>query len=133
MDWQSLTVRRNALQEQLLEDNYDLHGVLASLPAEASEKSLGRGAWNGWPRVFSASGPINLAAIDEYQQQSERKRYLDAQNADLVEALDTLENVIRKIDKETRNRFKETFDQINSRPAGAVPESLRRWQCLSWN
>ncbi|MDA4645146.1 hypothetical protein, partial [Enterobacter hormaechei] len=59
-------------------------------------------------------GPINLAAIDEYQQQSERKRYLDAQNDDLVEALDTLENVIRKIDRETRNRFKETFDQINS-------------------
>ena len=59
-------------------------------------------------------GPINLAAIDEYQQQSERKRYLDAQNADLVEALDTLENVIRKIDKETRNRFKETFEQINA-------------------
>ena len=56
----------------------------------------------------------NLAAIDEYQQQSERKRYLDAQNDDLVEALETLENVIRKIDKETRNRFKETFDQINA-------------------
>jgi len=59
-------------------------------------------------------GPINLAAIDEYQQQSERKRYLDAQNDDLVEALETLENVIRKIDKETRNRFKETFEQINA-------------------
>ena len=59
-------------------------------------------------------GAINLAAIEEYQQQSERKRYLDAQDADLVEALDTLENVIRKIDRETRNRFKETFDQINA-------------------
>ncbi|SFI42712.1 condensin subunit Smc [Pseudomonas guineae] len=113
MDWQSLTVRRKALQEQLLEDNYDLHGVLASLPAEASEK-----AWEDELERLAARiqrlGPINLAAIDEYQQQSERKRYLDAQNADLVEALDTLENVIRKIDKETRNRFKETFDQINA-------------------
>ena len=113
MDWQSLTVRRNALQEQLLEDNYDLHGVLASLPAEASEK-----VWEEDLERLAARiqrlGPINLAAIDEYQQQSERKRYLDAQNADLVEALDTLENVIRKIDKETRNRFKETFDQINA-------------------
>lgn len=112
MDWQSLTVRRKALQDQLLEDNYDLHGVLASLPAEASEK-----AWEEELERLAARiqrlGPINLAAIDEYQQQSERKRYLDAQNADLVEALDTLENVIRKIDKETRNRFKETFDQIN--------------------
>ena len=112
MDWQSLTVRRKALHDQLVEDNYDLHGVLATLPSDASEQ-----AWEDELERLAARiqrlGPINLAAIDEYQQQSERKRYLDAQNADLVEALDTLENVIRKIDKETRNRFKETFDQIN--------------------
>ncbi len=112
LEWQSLNVRRKALQDQLLEDNYDLHGVLATLPADASET-----AWEEELERLGARiqrlGPINLAAIDEYQQQSERKRYLDAQNADLVEALDTLENVIRKIDKETRNRFKETFDQIN--------------------
>ena len=112
MEWQSLTVRRNALADQLVEDNYDLHGVLATLPGDASET-----AWEDELERLAGRiqrlGPINLAAIDEYQQQSERKRYLDAQNADLVEALDTLENVIRKIDKETRNRFKETFDQIN--------------------
>ncbi|PAU53780.1 chromosome segregation protein SMC [Pseudomonas indica] len=113
MDWQALTVRRKALQDQLHEDGYDLHGVLATLPAEASEK-----AWEEELERLAARiqrlGPINLAAIDEYQQQSERKRYLDAQNDDLVEALETLENVIRKIDRETRNRFKETFDQINA-------------------
>ncbi len=112
MEWQSLTVRRKAIQDQLLEDNYDLHGVLGTLPSEANEKS-----WEEELERLAARiqrlGPINLAAIDEYQQQGERKRYLDAQDADLVEALDTLENVIRKIDKETRNRFKETFDQIN--------------------
>nr|WP_064495555.1 chromosome segregation protein SMC [Pseudomonas chengduensis] len=112
MDWQSLNVRRKALADQLAEDNYDLHGVIATLPAEASE-----GAWEEELERMAARiarlGPINLAAIDEYQQQSERKRYLDAQDADLVEALETLENVIRKIDKETRNRFKDTFDQIN--------------------
>ena len=112
MEWQSLTVRRKALADQLVEDNFDLHGVLATLPVDASEA-----AWEDELERLAARiqrlGPINLAAIDEYQQQSERKRYLDAQNADLVEALDTLENVIRKIDKETRNRFKETFDQIN--------------------
>ncbi|WP_122665618.1 chromosome segregation protein SMC [Pseudomonas viridiflava] len=113
MEWQSLTVRRTTLQDQLLEDGYDLHGVLATLTAEANEKD----AEDELERIagrIQRLGAINLAAIDEYQQQSERKRYLDAQNADLVEALDTLENVIRKIDKETRNRFKETFDQINS-------------------
>ncbi|MDI5991435.1 chromosome segregation protein SMC [Pseudomonas sp. MDMC216] len=112
MDWQSLNVRRKALADQLAEDNYDLHGVIATLPVEASES-----AWEEELERMAARiarlGPINLAAIDEYQQQSERKRYLDAQDADLVEALETLENVIRKIDKETRNRFKDTFDQIN--------------------
>nr|MBP9033369.1 AAA family ATPase [Pseudomonadales bacterium] len=50
----------------------------------------------------------------EHRQQSERKNYLDAQNADLVEALETLENAIRKIDRETRTRFKDTFDRVNS-------------------
>ncbi|MCF7533794.1 chromosome segregation protein SMC [Pseudomonas petrae] len=113
LEWQSLTVRRKALQEQLHEDGYDLDGVLATLTAEATEKAAEEELERIAARI-QRLGAINLAAIDEYQQQSERKRYLDAQDADLVEALDTLENVIRKIDKETRNRFKETFDQINS-------------------
>lgn len=113
LGWQELSVRRKALQDQLQEDGYDLHGVLGTLPADASEPSWEAGLERLSQRI-QRLGPINLAAIDEYQQQSERKRYLDAQNDDLVEALDTLENVIRKIDRETRNRFKETFDQINS-------------------
>jgi len=58
-------------------------------------------------------GPINLAAIDEFNLQSERKQYLDAQNDDLESALQTLESAIRKIDKETRNRFRETFEKVN--------------------
>ncbi len=113
MEWQALNVRRKSLQEQLHEDGYDLHGVLGTLPHDAAEK-----VWETRLEELATRigrlGPINLAAIEEYQQQSERKRYLDDQNDDLVEALDTLENVIRKIDKETRNRFKETFDQINA-------------------
>ncbi|MFJ3470094.1 chromosome segregation protein SMC [Pseudomonas sp. NPDC090201] len=113
LEWQSLTVRRKTLQEQLHEDGYDLNGVLATLTPEANEKDAEEELGRIDGRI-QRLGAINLAAIDEYQQQSERKRYLDAQDADLVEALDTLENVIRKIDKETRNRFKETFDQINS-------------------
>lgn len=113
LEWQSLTVRRKTLQEQLHEDGYDLNGVLATLTPEANEQAAEEELSRIDARI-QRLGAINLAAIDEYQQQSERKRYLDAQDADLVEALDTLENVIRKIDKETRNRFKETFDQINS-------------------
>jgi len=112
MDWQALSVRRTALQDQLLADGYDLQGVLATLAEGASESHAEQELESINGRI-QRLGAINLAAIDEYQQQSERKRYLDAQNADLVEALDTLENVIRKIDKETRNRFKDTFDRVN--------------------
>ncbi|TWI46339.1 condensin subunit Smc [Pseudomonas duriflava] len=112
LEWQGLSVRRKTLQEQLLAEGYDLDVVLAGVPDDATEAG-----WEAQLEALAARiqrlGPINLAAIEEYQQQSERKRYLDAQNADLVEALETLENVIRKIDRETRNRFKETFDQIN--------------------
>src|SRR5690606_12781002 len=113
MEWQALDVRRKALQDQLHEEGFDLHGVLATLPDGASEEEWAAELERLDARI-QRLGPINLAAIDEYQQQSERKRYLDAQDADLSEALETLENVIRKIDKETRNRFKETFDQINT-------------------
>jgi chromosome segregation protein len=57
--------------------------------------------------------PVNLAAIQEHAEQSERKTYLDHQLADLAAALETLENAIKKIDRETRQRFKETFDKVN--------------------
>ena len=60
-------------------------------------------------------GAINLAAIEEFSEQSERKEYLDAQLEDLNKALNTLENAIRKIDHETRTRFKETFEEVNEK------------------
>ena len=113
LESQGLDVRRTTLQEQLLADGYDLQGVLATLDAQASEEGTSQELEQVEGRI-QRLGAINLAAIEEYQQQSERKRYLDAQDADLVEALETLESVIGKIDKETRNRFKDTFDQINA-------------------
>jgi chromosome segregation protein len=58
-------------------------------------------------------GPINLAAIDEFQEQSERMAYLNSQHDDVSKSLDTLEEAIRKIDRETRTRFKETFDRVD--------------------
>ncbi len=59
-------------------------------------------------------GAINLAAISEYESASERQRYLQEQHQDLIEALTTLESAISKIDRETRTRFKETFDKVNA-------------------
>ncbi len=113
LECQGLEVRRTTLQEQLLADGYDLQGVLATVEPDVTEAGTEQALEQLEARI-QRLGAINLAAIEEYEQQSERKRYLDAQDADLVEALDTLENVIRKIDKETRHRFKDTFDQINA-------------------
>ncbi|MFT5481550.1 MAG: chromosome segregation protein [Halieaceae bacterium] len=113
LDAQGLSVRRTTIHDQLKASNWDLEDVLGGLEDDAEE--------NAWllqvERVaarISRLGPINLAAIDEYKTQSERKNYLDAQNADLERALETLANAIRKIDRETRSRFKDTFDQISA-------------------
>jgi chromosome segregation protein len=110
---QGLQVSRRNLQEQLIESQYDLETVLENLPEEATEKAWQENLESVGRRV-ARLGAINLAAIDEYKSQSERKLYLDAQNDDLMEALQTLENAIRKIDKETRQRFKDTFDKVNT-------------------
>ena len=59
--------------------------------------------------------PINLAAIDEFEELSERKAYLDSQDADLTAALNTLKEAIRKIDGETKARFKETYDSVDEK------------------
>lgn len=106
-------VKREALAEQLLEAKYDLETVLANIPEELDQAGCEQELQSIANRV-QRLGAINLAAIDEYKQQSERKVYLDSQNDDLERALVTLENAIRKIDKETRTRFKETFDKINA-------------------
>jgi chromosome segregation protein len=63
--------------------------------------------------AISALGAVNLAAVDELAQAAERKRFLDAQNADLNEAITTLEDAIARIDKETRDLLQDTFDRVN--------------------
>ncbi len=57
--------------------------------------------------------PVNLAAIQEFEEESKRKDYLDAQHEDLTQALTTLEDAIAKIDRKTRTRFKDTFEMVN--------------------
>jgi len=105
--------KREAQVEQLQESDAVLEQVLADLPDDASDT-----AWQlSLERVairIARLGAINLAAIEEYQAQAERKNYLDLQDADLNEALETLENAIRKIDRETRALFKETFEKVNA-------------------
>jgi chromosome segregation protein len=110
---QEFKVRRQTLEEQISESGFALQQLLQEMPEEANE-SLWQENVEKLDAKIHRLGPINLAAIEEFEQQSERKQYLDAQNEDLVQALKTLEDAIHKIDKETRTRFKETFDKVNS-------------------
>jgi chromosome segregation protein len=121
MEWQGLAVRRTTIQEQLAADNRVLDVVLESLTELANEVEWEENLTRIGNRI-QRLGAINLAAIDEFKVQSERKEYLDAQNDDLEKALHTLETAIRKIDVETRTRFKETFDKVNSRLQQLFPK-----------
>lgn len=121
LEKQTLEVRRSTIEEQLQEDKQVLDEVLASLPEEAAEEEWEQNLTRMGNRI-QRLGAINLAAIDEYKVQSERKLYLDAQNEDLEKALATLENAIRKIDIETRTRFKETFDKVNTKLQQLFPK-----------
>jgi chromosome segregation protein len=110
---QRIQVQRETILSQLKESDHKVDDVLQSMPSGANEAEWQENLEQVAGRV-ARLGPINLAAIDEYDLQAERKNYLDAQNEDLETALGTLESAIRKIDKETRNRFQETFDKVNS-------------------
>ncbi len=109
---QELRVRREGIAEQLGQTSFELETLL-----EEMDENADVAAWDEKlervRRRIDRLGPINLAAIDEFKEQSERKEYLDSQMADLNEALATLEGAIRKIDRETRTRFRETYSNIN--------------------
>ncbi len=110
---QEVKVRRQTLEEQIGESGFQLTQLQQDMPEEAAEAQWQENV-EALAQKISRLGAINLAAIEEFEQQSERKQYLDAQNEDLSEALTTLEAAIHKIDKETRTRFKETFDKVNA-------------------
>ncbi len=110
---QGIEVKRDTLRKQLETAEFNIQDVLANMPEEAN-KTLWQQNLDKLAARISRLGAINLAAIEEYKVASERKNYLDSQNEDLEKALNTLENAIRKIDKETRLKFKDTFDRINA-------------------
>lgn len=112
IQWQGLQVERKNVLDQLEEAQFNIEEVLPTVPDDATEAAWTQELERMANRI-SRLGAINLAAIDEFRSQSERKHYLDSQHKDLMDALETLENAIRKIDRETRNRFQETFDKVN--------------------
>jgi chromosome segregation protein len=109
---ETFVVRRDTLVEQLREANAVLEEVVQGLPEAANEPEWAERSEKIAARI-ERLGPINLVAIEEFDEANTRKTYLDKQHADLSEALATLEEAIRKMDKETRTRFKETYDKVN--------------------
>ncbi|MBT8050747.1 MAG: chromosome segregation protein SMC [Gammaproteobacteria bacterium] len=109
---QELELNARAIQRQVEE----LGGQVEEL-AEALPEGVAPHDWQEQIEQLSTRiarlEPVNLAAIQEFDEESQRKHYLDEQNDDLCEALATLENAIAKIDRKTRTRFKETFEKVN--------------------
>lgn len=97
-----------AVAQSILEGNVKLHGL--------------QGEIDRLHREIAALGAVNLAALEELTAARERKTFLDAQMADLTEAMTTLEDAIRKIDAETRELLSGTFDTVNQHFGRMFPE-----------
>jgi chromosome segregation protein len=97
-----------AVAQSILEGNVKLHGLQSEI--------------DRLHREIAALGAVNLAALEELQLAKERKTFLDAQMADLTEAMTTLENAIKKIDNETRELLSGTFNTVNEHFGRMFPE-----------
>ena len=113
LDQQALVLSAEQLQQAVEKAGFVLQDVVNTLPDEARI-----GEWEQAVQQIDARmrrlEPVNLAAIHEYGEASQRSEYLESQHVDLITALETLEEAIRKIDRETRGRFKDTFDRVNA-------------------
>jgi chromosome segregation protein len=109
---QELELNARNLQRQVEQLGHEVAELAEGLPADADA-----GAWQEELERLGVRitrlEPVNLAAISEYEEERKRKEYIDAQHADLISALETLENAIKKIDRKTRTRFKDTFESVN--------------------
>ncbi|CAN7428138.1 chromosome segregation protein SMC [Variovorax paradoxus] len=109
--------------QQLLDDaGADLEAVAQSIEADKVRLTGLQGEIDRLNREVVALGAVNLAALDELAVASERKTFLDAQSADLNEAIGTLEDAIRKIDAETRDLLGGTFKIVNEHFSRMFPE-----------
>ncbi len=109
---QELELNARNLQRQVEQLGHEVAELAEGLPADADA-----GAWQEELERLGVRitrlEPVNLAAISEYEEERKRKDYIDAQHEDLMSALETLENAIKKIDRKTRTRFKDTFESVN--------------------
>jgi chromosome segregation protein len=110
---QEVLVRLKTVEEQLRESGFDAAELVKELAENADPGEWERQLTDLDARIRRL-GAINLAAIEEYKERHERSSYLDEQHRDISDSLETLESAIQKIDKETRGRFKETFERVNN-------------------
>ena len=109
--------------QQLLDDaGADLEAVAQSIETDKVRLTGLQSEIDRLNREVAALGAVNLAALDELAVASERKTFLDAQSADLNEAIGTLEDAIRKIDAETRDLLGGTFKIVNEHFSRMFPE-----------
>jgi chromosome segregation protein len=113
LEFHSLRAHRESLDAQIAESGFDRQALFEGLPASATLPD--------WEEKFAATvrrierlGAINLAAIQELDEARAREQYLGEQHADLHGALETLEEAIRRIDAETKELFKQTFDKVDA-------------------
>ena len=117
---QAARLNQEQFAQQLLEAQADEAALAEKLHADLRPSYL-QGEVTRLTNAIAALGAVNLAALDELATASERKNFLDAQNADLTEAINTLQDAIHKIDKETRDLLQETFDKVNLHFAELFP------------
>jgi len=119
LEYQELLVRQRALEEQLGEQYRALPAIWERLAAQPDDRPLGARIAAGQQQLEAVAkrlerlGNVNLAALEEFEERAAELRTLEAQRADIQAALDTLAAAIRKIDRETRSRFKETFERVD--------------------
>ncbi len=109
---QELQIKARSLAERLSEQEQDAQQLAETLD-ESIDVAAMQSQMETLEHKIQRLEPVNLAAISEFEEESERKDYLDSQHEDLVSALDTLESAITKIDRQTRSSFKETYELVN--------------------
>ncbi|MEG1969646.1 MAG: chromosome segregation protein SMC [Burkholderiaceae bacterium] len=115
-----LTVEQFA--QQLLEAGADEVPLAARYEAESPRAASLQGEITRLANEIVALGAVNLAALDELKSAMERKTYLESQSNDLKAAIETLEDAIRKIDRETRELLQNTFNQVNTQFGAMFPK-----------
>ena len=121
LERQASKIEQNNIEKQVEELEGDLSKIKNELVDDKSVESYSADL-EAIELKISRLGAINLAAMEEYDQESKRKELLDEQHNELMQALETLERAITKIDKETRTTFKDTFDKLNQSLSQSFPK-----------